>query len=616
MTVDILITLLIVVIFVIACKIIFGKGSKEESEKIKFSYQSLCDNTKKQINDIVGTSVAGMGLSKKEAYNQEQQQIAISSYIRTCCSGDSGSREAMKELIRSILIWNLGVNEKTILYAIPFNATHRMTARQMFESMLYKLDEKNRDSGFKHLCDEYNWGSPHDYEDYLEYDITDENVRAVWIDLGLKLNYADQLNVLVQMIYSDCFGLGVIDTLNQQVGSIEEIQIGLCGLPEKAYHYRDEIMGVEDENKQTSDYSKDSVHVLVKGSCIRLKFLSFETDDELQRVIRNLIKNSGAGELTVINPEIVIETIDGRRISTSRPPISDSWVGFIRKFDAIQVTDVNNWCKDMGDCGEVVANTVSQMVKGGFNIGVTGEMSAGKTTFTRGLLLETRYNQSIRIVESESLELNARRFLHGRNAMALRVTDTTPEEDVLAFIRKTSGQVFVVGEVNSAAMANLATNLAKISQQLIFSAHYITTEDMIADFTNAKLCVGGYSNEKMAEMDSVRALRFDIHLAKHNGIRYVQRINEIIPYFDHSAEYDTEEISGDNAEVKVASGLREVRKQLGKMNSYKIRPIMEYDAEEKKLTLLNKPSEMSYREAKSYMTKKQYDEFVEFFECF
>lgn len=607
--VDIVMILIIIIAFVIACFVILRRQVKEENENIKFSYQALCADTQNRINEIVGISMEGMGLSKQELYNQEQQRLTVSGYIRTCNSGDAGAREAMKELIRTYLTRDRGVDENTILYAIPFDSLKSMTARQMFEAMIYKLDE-GRDIGFARICERFHWDMPDTEEGFT---ITEKRVRKAWEKLHLKLSYTDWLNVLVQMLYADRYGLGVIDTLNQQLSSIEEIQIGLCGLSEMAYHYKDEILGTTSDDRIKLEYSKDSIHILVRANCIRLAFLSFGTDDELQRVIRNLIKNSDAGELTVNNPKIVTDTVDGRRISVSRPPFSDAWIGFVRKFDAIRETDIYSWCAGMEN-GEKVADIVSMLAKTGRNIALTGETYAGKTTVFRACLLALNPDLAIRTIESESFEVNARRFLQGRNTAAFRVTDHTPEEMVLAFVRKTSGQVMGIGEVNSARMANHTLDVAKFATQLLFSAHYVKTEDMIAAFVAAKLCVGGYTNEKLAEMDVVRALHFDVHLAKKNGVRYVEWINEIIPDFDFEAKYDTEEISYGNAELKVASGLREVRKQLGEIKTYTIRPIMEYDLERQELLLHNKPSEESYKRAKQQMTEEQYKAFVDFFE--
>ncbi len=598
--------------FIAAIIFLLGKGKEAEEKNVKFNYRVLCVDVQKMINEHVSANVMGLGLTAQAVKNQEKQRLAISSYVRTCCS-DTGSREALKGIIRSYLSGERGVDERNILLAIPFDNPSQMTARQMAEALIYKFDE-GKDIGFLKLFKDYGWGATRIIDGVEDiYEVTEQNVRDTWNQVCPEFSYAERLNILTQMIYSDCFGLGIADIYNQQKGSVEEYQIGLCGLPGANYRYQDEVLALESSGRVAAEYSKDSFHIVIRGNAVRLSFLTFGTDDELQRVLRNLLKDTNAGELTVADPKKVIDAVDGRRISVSRPPASDAWVGFVRKFDTIDKITVKDWCAAMKD-GDIAGEAVTHIVRSGADIGITGEMASGKTTLTRGGLMEIRPELAIRVIEDGSLEINGRKFLPGRNILALRVTPSTPETDVLAFVRKTTGQVFVVGEVTGLPMANLTMNLSKISQQTIFSAHYTTTEEMVADFTNAKLCIGGYTNEKLAEMDAVRALQFDVHAAKKRGIRYIQRINEIIPRFDFESEFASDSVTSDNARVALAEGVREVRKQLGKIRAYEIRPILEYNLDEEKLIFHNKPSERCYEKAKWYMASEQYEEFVRFFD--
>ena len=173
------------------------------------------------------------------------------------------------------------------------------------------------------------------------------------------------------------------------------------------------------------------------------------------------------------------------------------------------------------------------------------------------------------------------------NVLALRVTEQTPEQEVLSFVRKTTGHVFAVGEVNSLDMANLTINLSKIAQQVMFSAHYITTEEMVADFKNAKLCVGRYSNEKLAEMDAVKSLGFDVHIRSVDGKRYIQYINEVVPVEDIT---------------------------LGVVKTYEIRKILEYDEEQAAYVFCNIPSQHCMEQAKWYIEPEKREAFFAFFQ--
>lgn len=533
------------------------------------------------LNEYTGSSMLDIELSEELRRNQEEHRRVISASIRSCCSGNYGAKETVKEIIKDYLLDDLYLNKSSICYLVAFDNPEKMSSWEMFESMVYYMDKQEEDKGFGLLWETYQLGKIQK-ERREGYFITEEMIRKIYQVMNPKLSFMDQIAIVSQLVFAKTVGLGVIDTLNQQKGYIEEIQLGMNGKAERRYDYKEELSG---RNKMDS-FNRDGVHILVKGSTIWLQYLSFGTEEELQRVLRNLIKESSAGELTKNHPMIVIDTMDGRRVSVSRPPMTDAWIGLIRKFDTVEEVSLEKLYEGVLDA-DLLVGLLRQLVRSGRNIAITGEMASGKTTLFRACLSETRKDLNIRVIEAESFELNVRGFLPKANSMTMRISEQTPAQEVLAFARKTTGQIFAIGEINSALVATMAMDLSKIASQLLFSAHYVTTEHMIADFVNAKLCVGGYSEESLAEMDVVRCLGFDIHLKARYGKRYVQCINEIIPAFD--------------------------RKQQ-KNNMYQIRQIYYYDEEKEEGVLLSKPSELSYEKAKQGLSKEEYRAFCDFFE--
>lgn len=603
------------IIFLIALLyFLFKREVNTESVEVRFSYDSLKADAKNYVNNYIGVSINGLGLTKQAIRNQEEQRRNVARCVRSCCGGNAGAREVVQDIIRNYLTRDRGITEENIVHAIPFNRPKDMSGRVLSTCLIQHFDN-GEDIGFKVLLDEYQLCVPKkDESGDVYYDITEEDIRRTYELCHIKLSFREQLDVLVQMLYEDLFGLGVIDVLNQQKGSIEEIQIGLTGVQQKVYDYKQGLIGIK-EKKQTC-YSKDAVHVVLRGDIVRLSFLSFGTEDEKQRVIRNLIKGSEAGELTVKNPFIVVDTVDGRRVSVARPPMADAWIGLVRKFDSITISSLDEMYNDMPD-GSMVTGVIRQLVRAGYPIAFTGEMAGGKTTLFRGALKETDPRLCIRVIEAGSFELDTRQFLKGRNTMSMRVTDWTPEDDVLSFARKTTGNCFAIGEVNSLKMAVLTMAVSKISLQTLFSAHYTTTEEMVADFTNANLCKGGYTSEKLAEMDAVRALGFDVHIKKMEGKRYIQYINEVVPEFDLEKGFSSSDITEGNAAVKMAEAVREVRKQMGTLQTYSVRKILEFDEEKQRYIFHNRPSEFRLMKAREFMSKARYDELMEFLDgCF
>ena len=526
------------------------------------------------LQEYTGTGPSDGGLEEEVRKNQEEHRGAISSSIRNCCSGNFGAKATVRSLIGSFLREELRVNSKQIHLLIPFHEPEKMSAWQQMETLIYYFDKEEENHGFGRLCERFGWN-------YSGCTISKQEMCQAYLEIQPELAEGEKLVILSQLLFSTTVGLGIIDTLNQQKGYIEEIQIGMSGRTEQQYDYRTAFY----ERTTDENFSRDGVHIMAKGCTIWLKCLSFQTEEELQRVLRNLIKESKGGELTRNHPMLVVDTVDGRRVSVSRPPMTDAWVGLIRKFDTVQEVSLEKLYRGQPE-ELLLPQLLRQLVRSGRNIAITGEMASGKTTLFRACLAETKKDLNIRVIEADSFELNVRGFLPKANSMTMRVTDQTPAEEVLAFARKTTGQIFAIGEINSAAVAAMAMDLSKIASQLFFSAHYVTTEHMIADFVNAKLCVGGYSEESLAELDVVRCMGFDIHLRSRQGRRYVQYINEVVP----------------------AAGQRKE-----KNCSYEIRPIYRYDEEGERGVLVNGPGEITYERARQLLGKKEYLEFLEFF---
>ena len=553
----------------------YRQKKQQNTLRKQYSMPELKVKIQEMLNEYTGATVLEMGLEEELRKNQEEHRRAVSASIRTCCSGNYGAKETVRELIRAYLVDALELRREEIRHIIPFHAPQQMSAWQQLETMMLVLDKEEDNQGFRHLCERSGWNQP-------GYIVSEEVIQKEYLEMKPELTEEEECKILSQLLFAGTVGLGIIDTLNQQKGYIEEIQIGMSGRPEQQYDYKEELSG----NSKSDNFSRDGVHVMAKGCTIWLKCLSFETEAELQRVLRNLIKDSQGGELTKNHPMMVVDTVDGRRVSVSRPPMTDAWVGLIRKFDTVQEVSFEKLYQGYPE-EKLLPQVLRQLVRSGRNIAITGEMASGKTTLFRACLAETRKDMNLRVIEADSFELNVRGFLPKSNTMTMRVTEATPAEEVLAFARKTTGQIFAIGEVNSATVAAMAMDLSKIASQLLFSAHYVTTEHMIADFVNAKLCIGGYSEERLAELDVVRCLGFDIHMKIRQGKRYVQYINEVIP-----AERD----------------------KWKEKQTYEIRPIYLFDEEKEQGIILNAPGKGSYEKAKQVLGKEEYMEFCSFFE--
>ena len=485
----------------------FRKETKEETAETDENHlESLIKETLVMLNDISKNAPVKGKTSDTEVHT------AVEQAIRTCSDGQKGARDVVKSVIYEWLI-----NEKKPDYDFLneiFESPENTRIR--FEAILFLAEKDSEGTGFKKL-----WDSRFKDIALCVGELNGSYIDDAYSGVCKSISYNDRLMILTNVLYADSVGLGTIDSVMWQKKCVEEIQIGMSGAVKENYDYKNACL--LDTEKNNKKYSYESVHVMISGNPIKMDFLGMKNEDELIRITRNLIKNAGAGELTRKNPRIVCETPDGRRITVTRPPFSDSWAALIRKFDTVSVTTVDMLTDDVK-----LKSLIRELISTRKSIAITGETASGKTTWLRALLLESGKDKSIRVIESESFELNLREYLPHANVLTLRVSDNDKASGVLGFSKKTTGQVFAVGEVNTPDMAVTLVDISHTAERIFFTAHYTDTRDMVSDFTGALLNFGGYSDERLAKEEATAALGVDIHLRRKDGRRYVERISEVM----------------------------------------------------------------------------------------
>ncbi len=495
-------------VFVVSAIIFFIKEKEEPETK---ENDDILTRLTKEASVMLSSVLKNAGSITENS--DTEVCTAIESALRECSSGNEGARDIVKSVIYDWL-----VNKKNISDAILEEIFEdEKNIRIRFEAVLFMSEKECAGTGFKKL-----WESRFKDVALCVGELDKCYINDAYVNVRNKITKDDGCRILASVLYADSVGLGTIDLLMWQKKCIEEIQIGMSGVVNG--NARNKIMGsIYGENEDEKKYSYESVYIMISGIPIRMDFLAMKNEDELIRIVRNLIKNVGAGELTRKSPRIVCETKDGRRITVTRPPFSDSWAALIRKFDTVSVTTL-----DMLTDDEILKKLIRKLINTRKSIAITGETASGKTTWLRALLIENGKNQSIRVIESESFELNLREYLPESNVLTLRMSDNDKASGVLGFSKKTTGQVFVVGEVNTPDMAVMLTDMAHTAECIFFTAHYTETVDMVSDFTNALLNYGGYSDEKSARREAISALGIDIHLRRKNGKRYIERISEVM----------------------------------------------------------------------------------------
>ena len=111
---------------------------------------------------------------------------------------------------------------------------------------------------------------------------------------------------------------------------------------------------------------------------------------------------------------------DGSRILVVRPPFSESWAFFVRKFYIKNVT-LEMLIKDKN--AELPINLIKYIIKGSMITSVTGQQGSGKTTMLMAMVKHIYPTLTLRIQEM-AFELNLRKLYPDRNILSFRETET------------------------------------------------------------------------------------------------------------------------------------------------------------------------------------------------
>lgn len=457
----------------------------------------------------------GLRVAERKKYRLQIQRLRHA--LRACVYGDDGEKEYVKRYImREMEKMRLTVREKERL--LPLRAPDKMTGAQKFRVIMYRYMKQYGKEGFRKLCELRALPGEIKRADGVYYEITEKDISEIYEKEHIVLNNAEVMDVICGEIYEG-FGHGVIDTLRDC--RLEGISGGAAGIPEHVFRYEENVVG-----HSAGDYAHDSVFVMNNGVTIRLSFLSFGSEQELRRVTKAMLRFEAPGELSYYRPYMVNDMKDGSRVFACRPPFSESWAFFVRKFDTVEEKKVEELI--VGDGAEQIIAAIKYFVRGGLHIAVTGAQGSGKTTLMKAMVRYISPKYNLRIEESV-FELWMRKEFPRRNILTFQETESVGSAEALDAFRKTDGNCLMMGEIGNIQSAALMIELSQVSEQQLFTHHAMTTEKLLGYFRNALLRTGTYSDERMAQEQVSEA--FDIHVLCErdlNGKRYIKQISEIV----------------------------------------------------------------------------------------
>ena len=183
-------------------------------------------------------------------------------------------------------------------------------------------------------------------------------------------------------------------------------------------------------------------------------------------------------------------------------------------------------------------------------------------------------------VQETAFELHLRKVYPTRNILSMRETDTIAGQECLDVQKKTDGSVNIIGEVATDPVASWMIQSAQVASKFtLFTHHAKTFPNLVTALRNSLLAIGMFSDEKVAEMQVIGVLNFDIHLKKDfTGQRFIERVTECVP-IENVNEYKFEHRKYKNLEEKMDVFIDNATHYFTKITDkqvYKCVNIMEY----------------------------------------
>ncbi len=499
----------------------YHREAVENEDPQKYTIPALIEYVKDCLNEITRTNLFELGLNEVEFKKQTNKRAELKKALKVCMHGSIVDKQFVKAFIYDIL--HAYIPNERINSIIPFNNQYLLSTKDKFTILIHMIKKEHGANALSHLIDTYELDKlkKNENEEYSYY-ISKQEINEIYDRMGFMLTKEDRLEIITQTVYEQYKGLGAIDEIRDM--NIDGVSAGVSGLAGDFF----EFSGFREQMKGTTRYPRnyESIWIFYKGKSIKLDFLGFESESELKRVCQIIYRYNRGGQLSESTGYRVNEMKDGSRILVVRPPFSESWAFFVRKFYIKNVT-LEMLIRDKN--AHLPINLIKYIVKGGMITAVTGQQGSGKTTMLMAMIEHIYATLTLRIQEM-AFELNLRKLYPGRNILSFRETETISGQMGLDIQKKTDGSVNILGEVATDPVAAWMIQMSQVASLFtLFTHHAKTTRDLVYSLRNSLLKCEMFNNEKIAEQQVVSVLDFDIHLARdYEGRRYIERITEIV----------------------------------------------------------------------------------------
>lgn len=499
-----------------------SKGQQEIIEEDDFAtIDKVVEAVKLEMVEIIKDDYS-LGLTESEFNALYKRKARIQEALRNCVYGIDSAKIIVIELIRTFIAENIPI--ETVEELLGLTEGQDPSDHTKFEIIMYRYKKKYGKGALAAWIDKNGFAN----ERVSDADGATNSDKAYYVDVeelymsydeeDIHLTKDEKIDILAILVYQLYKGFGIVDTLREM--DINGFNMGTSG----------SILSNLNKQKAGIMKANNAVWLYYQGKYIHLRFMNFGTEEELKRIIQLLVRWGNPGPLTAKRGYMVNTMYDKSRILALRPPASEYWAIFVRKFSLSDVSPKALIVKPYTKRGDLPMTLIELLMRGQTTCAVTGRQGSGKTTLMSSIIrfIDPRY--TIRVLEMAP-ELYLRELYPTRNILSVQETTTVTAAELQDALKKSDAAVSIVGEVATDVIAARMIQMGQVASIFtIFSHHANTPKDLVFALRNSLVNAGGFSNMSTAERQVIDVVKVDIHLDyTPDGKRYIERISEIIP---------------------------------------------------------------------------------------
>lgn len=536
--VQVILTLVTLAVLVTVTYLMY-RARKNERPSVEYSQritvESLGETCSQELSELVRDDDLVFTSDKHfEALSYKKRTLAKA--LDECIYGVEKSKNVVLSHIRYIIERELP-EEQDCLDVINFNDLYYIDPNIQWEVLIYMVKKTHKTDVMNYLCNKYDLATEREVPNELT---GGTNSRCLFDaqflsdvlekEMGdYKLDYNDMLNIITILVYRSRYGFGVVDTLRGL--DVDGFNFGTSG----------SVRYVIDGTYNVPYRTTNSVWVQLKAKWIHFSFLDFGKEEEMKRIINQLVTWGTTAPMTEKSPYKVNDAYDGARVTAVRPPAGECWACFVRKFSAglyvkeklLNKPAVHNW--------ELPSQLIYYLMRAEQTVPFTGQQNTGKTSMMKAAMADILM-VNIRILEM-SFELAIRELYPWKNVITVKPTDYVTSSQLQDLLKKTDGYLSMVGEVAEDIVAARMIQFCLIASAFtIFSHHAKTDADLINGLSNSLVACGEYENHDVAMSTVLDAIKHNVHLDFVKGERVIEHISEIVKLNEIEAYPTVEEL--------------------------------------------------------------------------